>query len=269
MPIKVPKLTQGAGSVFLMIALASCQPRVEPVQPQLQGEVPSPDSLLKQLSQRRNSITDVKSFVRTTISGEKFRHSFKQTLILRGQESIRLDTYGMFGQALGVFIHNGEETLLYDPGNNRVIQGFEVWDAMERMLGIDMSIIEYIGIFSGNIAYIENFILRDTILSRDQKIYYLKGYDPVRRERVDLEIDTGNSLPVKMAVSANGKTDFIVSWDDYRKVDQWDFPHKIIISFPNRGEILKVKYSDPKINEGIPREAFEIVPTKTSITVNE
>ena len=49
-----------------------------------------------------------------------------------------------------------------------------------------------------------------------------------------------------------------VRWEDYRKVDQWDFAHKLTIAFSDKNEIITVKYSDIYINQGFTQDAFEL-----------
>ena len=80
-----------------------CQPRVEPVAPHLLKDFITTGYVLKRLKDRAGKIKNLKSFTRTTFLGRKLKQTFRQTLVIQNNRSIRVDTYGLFGQAMGVF----------------------------------------------------------------------------------------------------------------------------------------------------------------------
>jgi len=86
-------------------------------------EMKSLSSLFSELEARKLAIRDVKAFVRTKISGENLNQSYRQTLLVKGDEAMRVDTYNLFRQVLGVLIYEGGKTIMYDPRENRVISG--------------------------------------------------------------------------------------------------------------------------------------------------
>ena len=119
----------------LLVFIVSCQPKVLPVSTEAKPEMKSLSSLFSELEARKSAIRDVKAFVRTKISGENLNQSFRQTLLVKGDEAMRVDTYSLFRQVLGVLIYEGGKTMMYDPRENRVISGEAVWESMHRVLG--------------------------------------------------------------------------------------------------------------------------------------
>lgn len=246
-----------------MATLMACQPRVGSLPPHLGQEKLSLDFLYQQLLERQKPMNDLKSIVRTTIEGKQRKHSFKQVLLIRDEDSIRIDTMNVFGQTLGVFIFNGQgkqghQRMLYDPGKNRVFMGREVQTMLEQTLGMNVDLQEYISVFYGNIPRLESIRLVNGHLSDDQKVYRLVGKDTERKAIMEIEVDAFKLLPLKVTRIEQGRQAYIVRWDDYRQIDRGEFPFFLEIRLPQQKEKLTVKYTDPVLNAGIPPDAFEL-----------
>jgi hypothetical protein len=77
---------------------------------------------------------------------------------------------------------------------------------------------------------------------------------------VELEIDAWTLLPLAINRIAGGHGSYRVQWEDYRKVAEMNFPHRLVISFPGREESVILQYQNPVINAGLPPDAFEFTP---------
>lgn len=236
------------------VFLSSCQTKVEPISATRGFEPLPPDLIFQSLAHRQADIRSLKAFVRTSVRGPDLKQSFKQVLLLEGNRAIRLDTYGLFGQALGVFIHNGQGTIIYDVESGRTIHGPKVWDALERMLGIRVDFTRYIEVFSGNIPHLENLKFTDAPLNADKTRYQLTSQD--HGTQVDLEVNTSNLLPARMVRHISGQRSVEVRWEDYRKVGDRDFPHQIELMLPGRQTISMV-YKETALNTNIAANAFD------------
>jgi hypothetical protein len=242
---------------FVLIFVVSCQPKIVSVSPEAKPEMPSLPALFSLLEVRQSGIHDVKDFVRTKISGERLNHSFRQALLVKGNEAIRVDTYNLFRQVLGVLIYEGGKTLMYDPGENRVVYGQEVWDIMHRVMGTHIDFREYISVFSGGIPRFSYLQAKVATWNADQTIYRIETIDRETGEQVDIEIDAYTLLPKSVTRIRGTREIYKAHWDDYQKVGQWDFAHKILIELTDRNETVSVKYSDPVINQGLAPDAFQ------------
>jgi len=253
--------------------LASCQSGVTPTS-HLNQETISLDDLLKRLIFKQSGLTDLKSFVYTTIEKKDQKRSFRQALVVRASDSLRIETLSVLGQPLGVYIFNGRNaegrrSIMYDPRRNRVLLGKEVREALARTLGMDLNLSEYISVFYGNIPRLEFLKMTGGALSKEESVYWLTGVDPANKSRMEIEIDAYTLLPNQITRTLkNGKT-VRVKWRDYREIQGREFPHQIIIEFPSQGERLTVVYSNPVINAGISDDTFQLSPTNRNISLSQ
>ena len=147
---------------------------------------------------------------------------------------------------------------MYDPRENRVISGEAVWESMHRILGTYIDFGDYISVFSGGIPRFFHLQVKDAQWDTDQTVYRIETIDRETKERVDIEIDAYTLLPKSVTRFRGSQELYKVYWDDYQKVGQLNFAHKILIELKDRDETVLVKYSDPVINQGLPPDAFQL-----------
>ncbi|MBT4375210.1 MAG: DUF4292 domain-containing protein [Nitrospina sp.] len=244
--------------VGCLLFIISCQPKILPVPTEAKPEIKSLSSLFSELEARKSAIRDVKAFVRTKISGENLNQSFRQTLLVKGDEAMRVDTYSLFRQVLGVLIYRGEKTLMYDPRENRVISGEAVWESMHRVLGTYIDFGDYISVFSGGIPHLSHLQTKIAKWNSDQTVLQIETINQKTGERVDIGIDAYTLLPKSLFLTRGTREIYRVYWDDYKKVDELDFPHKVVIEIKSKKQSIVVSYSDVMINQGISLDAFEL-----------
>jgi outer membrane lipoprotein-sorting protein len=244
--------------VGCLLVIISCQPKILPVPTEAKPEIKSLSSLFSELEARKSAIRDVKAFVRTKISGENLNQSFRQTLLVKGDEAMRVDTYSLFRQVLGVLIYKGEKTLMYDPRENRVISGEAVWESMHRVLGTYIDFGDYISVFSGGIPHLSHLQTKIAKWNSDQTVLQIETINQKTGERVDIGIDAYTLLPKSLFLTRGTREIYRVYWDDYKKVDELDFPHKVVIEIKSKKQSIVVSYSDVMINQGISLDAFEL-----------
>ncbi len=267
-----PRWAAGLVILAISVPLSACQSKMGPSASHLTQETISLEYFQQQLSHRQTGLTDLKSFVRTTVETKDRKHSFRQTLLIHQEDSLRIDTMNVFGQPLGVFIFNqqlpqGSKVLLYDPGRNRLILGEEVQKVLSRTLGMSLNFEKYLPVFYGAIPQMQSLKIIQGALSEDGKTYQLKAVDPVERVKIDIELDAFTLLPSRILRKSKSLGMLEVQWEDYRKIDRWDVPHHITLQFPDRGEKLTLKYTDPVVNTGIPADAFMLALPKASVSL--
>ena len=246
--------------------LSSCQTFVSPAS-HLNQQTIGLEDLRKRLIFKQAGITDLKSFVETTIVTEDRKQSFRQALNAREPDSLRIDTLNFLGQPLGVYIYNGrnvkgQRSVMYDPAHNRIFLGKEVQESFAKTLGMDLNLANYISVFYGNIPRLKSLKMTGGSLKNEEKaIYSLTGIDPADKSRMEIEVDAYSLLPNQITRTPKGGESILVKWRDYRDINGRDFPHQIIMELPSKGQSLTLVYTDPIINGGIPDDSFKLSPS--------
>jgi hypothetical protein len=242
--------------IFAFICVG-CQPRVEPIAPHLLKDSITTDYVLKRLKDRADKIKTLKSFTRTTFLGQNLKQTFRQTLLIQDNKSIRIDTFGLFGQVMGIFTFHENRTVFFDPAKNRFYSGLEVESLMERMLGARLDFREHLRVFIGYIPRLEFLSVLDARLNSDRTQYILRLTDTQRGGEVTIWFSATTLLPMEMTRKRGEHSVYTVEWQEYTKVGGHDFPHLVTLSFPEKQEIIRVKYKNPVINQGLPSDTFQ------------
>lgn len=243
--------------------LTSCQTVSVHQDSHLHQETISLEDLRSRLIDRQKGLNDLKSFVQTTVETRERKRSLRQVLLVRGAQSLRVDTLSLLGQPLGVYIFDSQKvenqrSVLYDTRRNRVFLGIEVREMLGKTLGIDLNLEEYVNVFAGGIPRLEALKMIGGTLNTEGTIYQLIGVDPADKSRMEIEIDAYTLLPGKVSRTLPDGEVIHIQWQDYRLVAGRDFPHQINIEFPAEAARLTLIFNDPILNAGISDDSFEL-----------
>jgi hypothetical protein len=245
--------------LLLLVLLSSgCQSHVEPIAQHFLKDSVTTGYILKMQMDRSRKIKNFKSFTRTTFLGPKLKQSFRQSLLVQDNESIRVDTYGLFGQVLAVFTHHENRTAFFDPAKGMVYTGAEVASLIKRILGTQVDFHEHLKIFVGDIPRLELLEILKSRLNSERTRYILQLTDVQRGGSVNLQFSSMTLLPLEMTRELGGRSVYSVQWQEYAKVEGHDFPHLITLSFPKKKETIRVQYKKPIINHGLPADTFQL-----------
>lgn len=233
------------------LTLAACQ--TTPGGSPAGDETITVSQLRDRLLARQDEVTNLKSFVRTTVEAQR-RLTFNQVLLVDGGGSVRMDTLNMFGQTLGVFIHSPAKTLLYEPRRNATLEGDAVWNAMERTVGMRIDFRRYAGVFLGHIPHLADLRINSARLIPDKSRYQIQVTNPATGEKLEVQVDAFTHRP---QVLRRQDGEYEVRWEDYKLAGEREFPHRLVIEFPARGETVTLEYNNPSINIGLPADAFD------------
>ena len=250
--------------LFVFFFLGACQTSVEKIPSHFSKDTISAAYIFNRLQTRANKIYNVKSFARTTFIDKEIKQSFRQTLILKGNRSIRVDTYGLFGQAMGVFIRTATKMQFLDPSKGRLYSGPDVKNLLRKLLGIQIDFYEHLRIFVGHIPHFEFLRVEKSRLNSDNTQYILEAKDLKSSGDILIYIDAITLLPIEMTRIEGGDKKYFVKWQEYKKIGSIDWPHLITLEFPVRKEIIRVRYKDPILNGKISPDTFKLMPTASA-----
>jgi len=248
----------------IVFLIDGCKTNPEKIPPHFSKDIISSDYIFNRLQVRAKKIYNVKSFARTTFIDKEVKQSLRQTLIIQGNSSIRVDTYGMFGQALGVFISAAGKMQFLDPAKGRVYSGVNVKKLLRKLLGTQIDFQEHLRIFVGHIPNFEYLKVKESRLNSDKSKYIFHATDLKNDGEIRLVIDSLTLLPLEMTRFESGEKRYYVQWQDYEKIGSIDWPHLITLKFSERQEILKIKYKDPTLNGNISPDIFQLIAKPSS-----
>ncbi len=222
------------------------------------------EDLLENLLKKHKSVQSIKTIAKTTIELQGKKRTLKQTLIIDGESSLRMDTLNPFGQPIGVFIHHKEDLLLYQPSKGKVYKKKEVWKAMYRTFGTILDFQDILPVFKGTIPRLyEHFAISAKLLPGG-RTYQLNTGSFLETDSHRIKIDATTLNPTQWVFTRNGQNLVVVNWSDYQEIkgESTKFPHKINIMRPGKEERFIVKFKNPQINPDVSDEDFKLFPKK-------
>ena len=198
-------LRNGLFLLSVVFLIDGCQTSPEKIPPHFSKDIISSGYIFNRLQVRAKKIYNVKSFARTTFIDNEIKQSLRQTLIIQGNSSIRVDTFGMFGEALGVFISAAGKMQFLDPAKGRVYSGADVKKLLRKLLGTQIDFQEHLQIFVGHIPHFEYLKVKKSRLNSDKSKYIFHATDLKNGGEVRLDIDSLTLLPLEMTRFESGK----------------------------------------------------------------
>ena len=136
---------------------------------------------------------------------------------------------------------------------------------MKKMLGTRLDFREHLRIFIGYIPRLEFLKVLDSRLNYDRTQYVLQFTDIQRRGKVTIIFSAMTLLPLEMTRKLGDRLLYSVKWQDYFKIGDYDFPHLVALSFPEKQETIRVSFEKPVINQGLPTDVFQLMEPASSL----
>jgi len=252
-------LGNGLVLLHILFSINGCKTNPEKIPSHLSKGIISSEYIFNRMHLRAEKIYNVKSFVRTTFIGKETKRSLRQALLIQGDSSIRVDTFGMFGQALGIFISAAGKIQFLDPAKDKIYSGEDVKELLRKLLGTEINFKEHLQIFIGHIPNFEFLKFEESRLNSDKTKYIFYSTDLKSGCKVRLDIDSTTLLPLEMTRFKDGAKQYYAKWQEYEKIGSIDWPHLITLGFPERQEIIEVKFKSPVLNGKISPDAFQLI----------
>ena len=212
--------------------------------------------LQKKLLSRQGQVKDLRAFIKTIVTTPRRDQSFRQVILLKGKDRLRLDTLTPFNQPVSIFIQKGETARLFDLKKHRMYQGLEVWNMMHEILGTVIDFSEYVPVFYGDIPRLDHMEWTGAELNEDKTQYTLTGQERARRVTLRIRLNAETLLPESMQKWVGPRPLYSVAWDEYKDVEGYSFPHQVIVARAAQKDQVTLVYSDPVINKGVSEETF-------------
>lgn len=245
--------------LFLLVALllgTGCQSGPDVVPEHYNQETISATYLQKKLLARQGQVKNLRAFIKTVVTTPRRDQSFRQVILLKGKDRLRLDTLTPFNQPVSIFIQKGENSRLFDLKKHRMYQGLEVWNMMHEILGTVIDFSEYVPVFYGDIPRLDHMEWAEAKLNEEKTQYILNGHERARRVTLRIRLNAETLLPESMHKWVGPRPLYSVAWGDYKDVDGYLFPHQVSVARSAQKDQVTLVYSDPVINKGVSDETF-------------
>ncbi len=246
------------GVFFLTVSLIGCQSSLKNHQPNFLQKTDIGPFLFKTLVDRGINLKDLKSFAKAVVYKSGKKHSLRQTIVVRGVDSLRIDVLSLFNQPLGLFIWTKGRTVLFDSNEKKYYENSQALEIVERILKMELNFEEFIPLVSGNIPFIHQLKLVDSWLSEDGLRYKLNLESKDATQKMVVEMDATTRLPIKLTKIIKGKTIFVTTWGNFKAVGNYDLPHLVELSHFDGTEKLLVKLNSPVLNSNVKESVFEL-----------
>lgn len=237
---------------LFLLFLLSCAPLM-PEPPM--DEVPA-GPLLDSQEQRLRSFATLAATARLHVERKGRKRSFESVAVLvRGQERLRIEAYGLLGESLAGLLWNGDALRLRPPGYPHYVPAPAA--AMERLFGFALEPAELCAALAGT-AW--SFGARDSATARcgDTGLCALDLRRGSHRVRVwfDFNKEPWDGMPRSYDVYLDGTLLYRVRYDGAATSSGFLLPKTVVIESAHAAAALTVEYDDADVNAPLPEGAF-------------
>ncbi len=250
------------GSLGLALGLglmgcASLTPRIPPP-PEAARYLADPLSLHEELKSRRRGLKDLKAWAQVEVDSPRERYSGRAVLLLKAEESLRIEPLSFFGQPVLYIISHNQSLTVYSPQEGKYLQGRATPENIFLWLGVPVEPGEIVSLLWGDLPKL--------LTSESLRIAYEERTGAYRLESVAPGgpfgrwwVDARTLHPLRAeGLGPGGKTHLAVQYDDYREVEGIPLPGRVRIQVPSSHRAFGVTYENLRVNEGIPDLVFHL-----------
>lgn len=172
-------------------------------------------------------------------------------LAIERPSSIRVDAMDSLADVWASAGSNGEKLWLYIPGKNKLYEGRATRRVLHKLAKFDWDPGELVAIVAGSPPLGDKLEVLEVGESHDAH-FVLQG------SGLHIWIDRKNGRVLKcVRYSDDGRVeDYSISFSDYKKNGEVDFPLKIEALFPGRGARIMIEYRDIELGKSVDTSAF-------------
>ena len=202
-------------------------------------------------------ITSIKTNANIKLKSPMFRVPVKFKGVLRYNQpnSIRL-VASKYSYTLFDMVYNNTKLFLYIPQDRSVFSG--PIDRSTKIKITDLTIRPYdiVNIFN----FEEHLKDKDITIKQDKDEWVVHVYDPhdnPKRLLSTIYIDNNKNVTKHKLMDKKGKTDTLITFNDYKEIDGCRIPHGIKIKWPYSSTYLIFAFNDLVVNEELSAQMFD------------
>jgi outer membrane lipoprotein-sorting protein len=218
---------------------------------------------LKVIDERLGKIETFQGKGKLKISNSKKSDSATGIIIIRKPDSIRLESFSLFGQAVFFFVSRYDSFSVFTPKDNKYFMGKNTIENIRKVLPLDISIKELCHYLLGEFHKKED----DSVIIKfleDSKMYKVYYYGDVNRV---VWFDPEISVIKKCIVyDSNEEIKTLVTYSKFKEIEGIMLPMYVSIKLPYLDAKIEVNYDEVTLNEKIKSKMFVLdVPDDVNI----
>ena len=218
---------------------------------------------IKYLDNRLNSLKTFQGSGKFKITNSKKSDSATCALLIKKPDSIRLESFSLFGDAVFYFASKKDTFSIFIPKENRFFTGENTVKNIKKVLPIDVPIDEFSDYLIGNFSRgdDDNVVIK---FLEDQHVYKVYYYG---KEHKVLWLDPETLTITKCTIAdVDDNYKATVNYSAFKEIDGMVFPMKISINFPDLDAEIDASYDDISVNTEMQDTLFTLeAPEKAEI----
>jgi outer membrane lipoprotein-sorting protein len=262
---------RAVASALVLLLLAGCQGRVlSPwaTPPKVEQAFDAPKPLLEALARRRSRLADLKARTRLTLRTPEQELTVQQALVLKGLNSLRLETLSPMGQPTGILVAKDDHIRWVDPVGGRYWDGPASQEALERLVGVPMVPEEMVAILAGALPAGTEAAHALLEPAPGEGVYRLSMSAAGLTEVVVVD-EADLTVRSRVRYDADGRELLRVTYGRFRNLQDYPFPLLVELTLPQRDYHLKVDYQKVLLNQEVDDGLFDlpIPPGSTKVAL--
>ena len=245
----------------LIIFLINCSSHVFEIKTRADLPINEARSILERVSALRGKIKSIIIKADAKIDSRENRFVFEEFITAMKPDMASLTTI-KFGTPVLYLSVKSDAVTAFDPRENRYYFGKDFSQVMQNIMDLRLGFRDMIESMFGTLFLPENFEIQKAELLNERYFKIVlaeanqKSEETISRE---ILIDGKKNLFVSAKIKSEGNEEAVsISFLDYRKLEGFEYPFKIVIKRENPWEELVLKITEAKIAEGLTDQEFNI-----------
>lgn len=250
-------------TAFFFIMLTGCVKSSQSVMPE-HLKVKDPRVFLMDFAARDLAVKSVKGLALVKVDKDGKGFEFEEVIIYKKPSSFRFETLSPMKTTLALIAGKNISVKAYMADTNTFYTAYLNRDTMQRLLFFPLEPYELFSILYGGIIPVE-FYMPELDYDDSENVYLLTLSDgnlSTLKVRINPSDRTIKSLE---KINVFTKSALIVSYDDYKTVNNLKFPMSIKIESPQDVFTVKLRYDVFDINTEIDESLFKIDAPKGAV----
>ena len=235
----------------LLFLLSGCAREVLTFEP---ADVPA-SVVVEHLEKGKEQLRNFRAVGSIRVEGGKQRWSGKAFFLAQLPSSLRLEVLSFFGQPVIYAVSDGNEFLIWQPGENRAYQGLAAHGMLAQLIKFPLDDQEAVLLLAGLVPtyhQVEQNLFK--LPDKGRMLLQLVEASSSLTQKVWLE---GDSLvATKIERLRAGKLELEATFSDFMEIEGWFYPRSIVMEGAKTR--VTIRYEQITINESLDHSVFHL-----------